>query len=93
MSQGCWKINEGSFLYQITFIYYTCFLLKTQTPHWSLVPGLERCMAAIGRVMSQSSAGCGGWVDLQGLTQVSEPLGKGSTLGLSSEATSALGHC
>lgn len=38
MSQGPWKINEGSFLCQVTFTCYTCFLLKTQTPHWSRWP-------------------------------------------------------
>lgn len=33
MSQSPRKIiNEGSFLYQITFIYHAGFLLKTQTP-------------------------------------------------------------
>lgn len=32
MSQGPWKINEGSFLCQNDFIYYTWFLLKTQIP-------------------------------------------------------------
>lgn len=61
MSQGPWKINERSFLHQITFIYYASFLLKTQTPHRSLGPGLERgmgCWEREGRG-SQSSAGCG----------------------------------
>lgn len=32
MSQGLWKINDGRFLCQNTFISYTWFLLKTQTP-------------------------------------------------------------
>lgn len=72
MSQSPWKTNEGSFLYQITFIYYTCFWLKTQTPCRSLDPGLERCAAGTGKV-----SGCwDGWVY--------KPLGKGSPLGLSS---------
>ena len=43
MSQGPWKINEGRFLHQITFTYYTCFLLKTQDPTGLSGPGLERC--------------------------------------------------
>lgn len=43
MSQGPWKINEGRFLHQITFTYYTCFLLKTQDPTGLGGPGLERC--------------------------------------------------
>lgn len=37
MSQGPWKMNEGRSPCQIIFIYYTCFLLKTQTPR-SLQP-------------------------------------------------------
>lgn len=81
MSQGPWKINERSFLYQITFIYYTLFLFKTQTPHWSLGPGLERCAAGIGVFLSfNAQKGEGeGWA--YKTAQVSEPLGKGSALG------------
>lgn len=44
MSQSPWETNEGS------FIYYTCFLLKTQTLHWCLDPGLERCATGSGKV-------------------------------------------
>lgn len=63
MSQSPWKINEGSFLYQITFIYYTCFLLKTRTPCRSLDPGLERrCWEWEG----QPGAGVGGFTSLWG---------------------------
>lgn len=60
MSQSPCKINEGSFLYQITFIYYTCFLLKTRTPCRSLDPGLERCAAGTGKASRVL-----GWVGLQ----------------------------
>lgn len=35
MSHGPWKINERSFLHQISFIYYTCFVLKADTPQVS----------------------------------------------------------
>lgn len=60
MSRSPWKINEGTFLYQITFIYYSCFLLKTHAACRALGPGLERCAAGSGQVSRVL-----GWVGLQ----------------------------